>query len=85
VRPLRMAPITAPVSFTPEGNCQGQSLLNFDLRPLESEDLSGLSVFCKDAKGDMFHTYSTYAATRLGDSTCGATKNAAGAVSRIGR
>jgi predicted dithiol-disulfide oxidoreductase (DUF899 family) len=40
---------------------KGKVYYNFDLRPLVSEELSGLSVFCKDAKGDVFHTYSTYA------------------------
>lgn len=34
---------------------------NYAVRELESEDLSGLSVFYKNASGDVFHTYSTYA------------------------
>jgi predicted dithiol-disulfide oxidoreductase (DUF899 family) len=49
------------VSFTPDEMAKGKVYYNFDLRPLVSEELSGLSVFCKDAKGDVFHTYSTYA------------------------
>jgi predicted dithiol-disulfide oxidoreductase (DUF899 family) len=49
------------VSFTPEDIARGKVFYNHDRREFQSEELSGLSVFCKDANGDLFHTYSTYA------------------------
>jgi predicted dithiol-disulfide oxidoreductase (DUF899 family) len=49
------------VSFTPEDIARGKVFYNYDRREFQSEELSGLSVFCKDANGDLFHTYSTYA------------------------
>jgi predicted dithiol-disulfide oxidoreductase (DUF899 family) len=49
------------VSFTPENIAKGKVFYNFDLREFQSEELSGLSVFYRDANGDVFHTYSTYA------------------------
>lgn len=50
-------------AFTP-GEVAGNELFyNFERRPqpFVAEDLSGLSVFYKDAAGDIFHTYSCYA------------------------
>jgi len=51
------------VSFTPEELAQKKSFYNFDLRdlPYTIEEGSGLSVFFKDASGDIFHTYSCHA------------------------
>jgi predicted dithiol-disulfide oxidoreductase (DUF899 family) len=51
------------VSFTPEELDRGRALYNFEMRdlPFKSEEMSGLSVFYKDASGDIFHTYSTHA------------------------
>jgi predicted dithiol-disulfide oxidoreductase (DUF899 family) len=49
------------VSFTPENIAKGKVFYNFDLREFQSEELSGLSVFYRDANGEVFHTYSTYA------------------------
>ena len=58
------------VSFTPEEIAKGKGYYNYDLREPRSEEVSGLSVFYKDAKGDVFHTYSTYArGDELVDST----------------
>jgi predicted dithiol-disulfide oxidoreductase (DUF899 family) len=58
------------VSFTPEDVAKGKVFYNYALQPFESEELSGLSVFTKDANGDVFHTYSTYArGDELVDST----------------
>jgi len=58
------------VSFTPEDITKGKVYYNYDLRAYVSEELSGLSVFYKDATGDVFHTYSTYArGDELVDST----------------
>jgi len=48
------------VSFTPEQAAQGKVYYNYEVRDFQSEELSGLSVFYKNAKGDAFHTYSTF-------------------------
>ena len=34
---------------------------NYELRDFEADELSGVSVFYKDANGEVFHTHSTYA------------------------
>ena len=34
---------------------------NYETDELMSDEMPGLSVFCKDQHGDVFHTYSTYA------------------------
>jgi predicted dithiol-disulfide oxidoreductase (DUF899 family) len=50
------------VSFTPQQLASGQ--IDYNFRPTDAppiEELSGLSVFYKDASGDIFHTYSSYA------------------------
>jgi predicted dithiol-disulfide oxidoreductase (DUF899 family) len=47
------------VSFTPE-EAKAQVYYNYGMQPFESEELPGISVFCKDDAGDVFHTYSTY-------------------------
>ena len=48
------------VSFTKDQLAQGKVDYNYDL--VEGYDeLPGLSVFCKDENGDVFHTYSAYA------------------------
>ena len=39
----------------------GEVLYNYRVEKAESEELPGLSVFYKDDKGDIFHTYSAYA------------------------
>lgn len=58
------------VSFRPEEIAQGAVEYNFSTTDVSIEDLSGISVFCKDANGDVFHTYSTYArGDELVDST----------------
>lgn len=49
------------VSFTKDAAERGEVYYNFDSRPFQIEELSGNSVFYKDASGDIFHTYSTYA------------------------
>jgi predicted dithiol-disulfide oxidoreductase (DUF899 family) len=48
------------VSFTTEEAAAGKVEYNFDTREFVSEELSGISVFCKDETGEVFHTYSTY-------------------------
>jgi predicted dithiol-disulfide oxidoreductase (DUF899 family) len=46
------------VSFTEQD--QGKVQYNYELQPFECEELPGISVFYKDAAGQVFHTYSTY-------------------------
>jgi len=48
------------VSFTPEAMARGEVCYNYSVRPFPSEEAPGISVFCKDAAGAVFHTYSTY-------------------------
>ena len=47
------------VTFTPEQ--EGKPLYNFGERPAMKGEMPGLSVFARDAAGQVFHTYSTYA------------------------
>ena len=37
-----------------------KSIYNFNTKPYPIRELPGLSVFYKDAAGDIYHTYSTY-------------------------
>ena len=48
------------VSFTPE-EMKGELYYNYGMQKFPSEEAPGISVFCKDAKGEVFHTYSCYA------------------------
>jgi predicted dithiol-disulfide oxidoreductase (DUF899 family) len=49
------------VSFTEEDEKKGKVYYNYAMQEFISDELSGLSVFYKDERGDVFHTYSTYA------------------------
>ncbi len=49
------------VSFTPEAAAQGRVYYNYDVRDFQSDEMSGMSVFCKDDSGRIYHTYSTFA------------------------
>jgi predicted dithiol-disulfide oxidoreductase (DUF899 family) len=49
------------VSFTPEEEAKKKAFFNYKIQDPESSDREGASVFFKDAKGNVFHTYSTYA------------------------
>jgi len=49
------------VSFTKEDRETGRALYNFGLTTIQrASDMFGLSVFVKDERGDIFHSYSTY-------------------------
>ena len=48
------------VSFTKEELAQGQVDYNYAKQKFPSEEAPGLSVFSKNAAGEIFHTYSTY-------------------------
>jgi predicted dithiol-disulfide oxidoreductase (DUF899 family) len=49
------------VSFTDQELTGGDAVYNFNRQPYPIRELPGLSVFFKDADGDIYHTYSTYA------------------------
>jgi predicted dithiol-disulfide oxidoreductase (DUF899 family) len=49
------------VSFTQDELAKGEVYYNYELRKLQSEEMSGVSVFYKDVAGDIFHTFSSYA------------------------
>jgi predicted dithiol-disulfide oxidoreductase (DUF899 family) len=49
------------VSFTPEGIAGGNAIYNYAINKMNMSDLAGISVFFKDADGNVFHTYSCYA------------------------
>ena len=49
------------VSFTPEEVAQRRPLYNFGTSPFGVVEAPGLSVFHRDAQGQVFHTYSVYA------------------------
>ena len=49
------------VSFTPEEVASGAVEYNYHTIEPWGEDAHGLSVFYKDDRGDIFHTYSSYA------------------------
>ena len=48
------------VSFSPEEVAKGEMYYNFQKGFFPSEEGPGVSVFFKDEKGDVFHTYSSY-------------------------
>lgn len=60
------------VSFTPEQLAGSSLFYNFEEIPREQghDELPGISVFCRNAAGEVFHTYSSYA--RGGDILIGA-------------
>lgn len=48
------------VSFTKEEMATGKVYYNYALRKFPHEEAQGISVFAKDAGGNVYHTYSTY-------------------------
>jgi predicted dithiol-disulfide oxidoreductase (DUF899 family) len=49
------------VSFTPEQLRKGPVVYNYQRVEMDIADREGLSIFARDANGQIFHTYSTYA------------------------
>lgn len=49
------------VSFTDQELADPTSLYNYTMRPYPIREMPGLSVFCKDDAGNLYHTYSTFA------------------------
>jgi predicted dithiol-disulfide oxidoreductase (DUF899 family) len=48
------------VTFTPEEIASGTAFYNYSTEAFPGEERPGASVFYKDARGTVFHTYSTY-------------------------
>lgn len=48
------------VSFEPEDRVDGAVFYNFQPTPFPREEAPGISVFCRNDAGEVFHTYSTY-------------------------
>jgi predicted dithiol-disulfide oxidoreductase (DUF899 family) len=48
-------------SWRPEDLAKGEVVYNYGRQKLSMTDLTGISVFCKNAGGDLFHTYSCFA------------------------
>lgn len=49
------------VSFTDQELAASDAVYNYTEKPHSIRELPGLSVFFKDSRGDIFHTYSTFA------------------------
>jgi predicted dithiol-disulfide oxidoreductase (DUF899 family) len=49
------------VSFTPEALANGSAIYNYAAYKMKMPEMQGISVFFKDAEGNVFHTYSCYA------------------------
>jgi len=48
------------VSFTPDELASGEVSYNYTRQAFPAEEAPGISVFCQDDAGRVFHTYSTY-------------------------
>jgi predicted dithiol-disulfide oxidoreductase (DUF899 family) len=48
------------VSFTPEEIAEGKAYYNYGVRPNDVSDEQGISVFCKNESGEVFHAYSCH-------------------------
>ena len=48
------------VSFTPEELRNGTAVYNYRKLDMDIDEREGVSAFYKDAKGDIYHTYSSY-------------------------
>jgi predicted dithiol-disulfide oxidoreductase (DUF899 family) len=48
------------VSFTPEQRSRGEVDYNYHLTAFPQDEAPGISIFCKDDAGEVFHTYSTF-------------------------
>jgi predicted dithiol-disulfide oxidoreductase (DUF899 family) len=48
------------VSFTPEQIAEGKAYYNYGIRPITASDEQGISVFYKNERDEVFHTYSCH-------------------------
>ena len=49
------------VSFLPEQIADGSATYNYRSGDVSMDELPGLSAFCRDEDGPVYHTYSAYA------------------------
>ena len=49
------------VSFTEDEIAQGKVYYNYEVSPIDIDELAGTSMFYRDAAGNIFHTYSAFA------------------------
>ncbi len=49
------------VTFTAEDLTAGTGFYNYRVQPVQSDEMTGMSVFFRDPSGAVFHTYSCYA------------------------
>jgi predicted dithiol-disulfide oxidoreductase (DUF899 family) len=49
------------VSFTPEEQARGKAYYNYTQQAISESELPGISVFWRNPRGTVFHTYSCYA------------------------
>ena len=49
------------VSFRPEELKKGRAFYNYETVPMDMTDREGISVFSRPRKGEIYHTYSTFA------------------------
>lgn len=49
------------VTFTEEEIAQGNTFYNYETKPFPIVEAPGISVFVRDEKGEIYHTYSAYA------------------------
>lgn len=48
------------VSFTKEDEAKGKAFYNYEMQDYGMDELPGISVFCKDEAGRVFHTFSAF-------------------------
>jgi predicted dithiol-disulfide oxidoreductase (DUF899 family) len=48
------------VSFTPEQRQRGNAIYNYASLEMDIDEREGVSAFCRDQNGDIYHTYSSY-------------------------
>jgi predicted dithiol-disulfide oxidoreductase (DUF899 family) len=48
------------VSFTPDEQASGKVFYNYETQDYAADELHGMSVFYKDGKGEVFHTFSAF-------------------------
>jgi predicted dithiol-disulfide oxidoreductase (DUF899 family) len=48
------------LSFTPEEIAEGKAYYNYGIRPIGASDEQGISIFYRNERGEVFHTYSCH-------------------------
>ena len=48
------------VPFTPEEIADGRAYYNYAVLPITASDEQGISVFCRNEAGELFHSYSCH-------------------------